>query len=346
MRNLRGLGLAVAATAAMCLAAAPAGADVRAFRVSDGSEDPAFVQLGGQTTVQGVVADGRGGVYLVGSVLVGGGRRPLVHLRADGEVDDAFRPRIDGRVHAAAIAGERLAIAGSFKAVDGARRIGVAVVDARTGRLLPWTPRVPRPVPSRAWGDVALSASNLVVSAQSHVYGWRRGGRAPSWQRRLSAGELPAALVAWRGSLLAIGSGTTGGTVVRLNAATGAVAASRLHAVAGAVTVGDELLAVDRGVLRAPANPALAERIAACGRGSGPASGDIVSAFTGDAETIYAGVSPVSLDEPRTSLALVACPLATGTPSWSVSLPWGSRGPVAHAVALVGDHVMLFRQRL
>ena len=65
------------------LCAAPAGAAIRAFRTSDGSEDPAFVRLGARTRVDHVVADGSQGVYLLGRIIVNGGARQIVHLRRD-----------------------------------------------------------------------------------------------------------------------------------------------------------------------------------------------------------------------------------------------------------------------
>ena len=343
----RVLVAAVATAVSLLAAGAPASADVRAFRTSDGSENPAFVALGARTTVEGSLSDGHGGVYLFGNVFVDGGQRPLVHVRADGSVDRSFRPRIHGRVHAAAIAGQRLAIVGSFTRVGGQPRVGVAVIDARSGRALPWAPRTPRPVPSRTWGDVEFAGSDLLVSAQHHVYGWRSGAPEPTWERRFVNGQLPAALVSWRGSVLALGGGVTGARVVRVNGATGAMTRLRLGIPEDVEVVGGRLLAVDKGVLWAPTDRALSGRIASCGRGASPDSGTVVAGVAGDATTLFVGVSPINLDDPSTSPAVAACPVAgVASPSWSVSLPRGPHGPIARAVTLVGNHVLLFRQRI
>ena len=130
------MGRLVAALAlGLCLTAfaVPVAAGVRAFRTSDGSEDPAFVRLGARTRVDRVVADGSLGAYLIGRIIVNGGARQIVHLRRDGTVDRAFRPSIrGGSVAEAAVHGDELALIGTFRSIDGHARSRVAMVDAHT----------------------------------------------------------------------------------------------------------------------------------------------------------------------------------------------------------------------
>ena len=132
--------------AAFVLVSASALADVSAFRASDGSSDPAFVTIGNASMVRNVVPDGAGGAYLIGSIAFGGAGHRMLHMRADGSVDRAFKAQISGGFAAAgALSGDRLAVVGAFTAVNGMPRRGLAILDARTGRTLRWAPYDPAP---------------------------------------------------------------------------------------------------------------------------------------------------------------------------------------------------------
>src|ERR1700712_3757751 len=205
----RRLGWVVApalALASLAAAALPAEAGVRAFRIADGSEDASFVSLGAASAVTASVPDGRHGVFLIGHIVVDGGQRQIVHVRPDGSVDPAFRPQVrGGQVTAGALAGDRLAIAGTFTVVGGERRSGLAVIDARSGRPLAWAPALPVRLPPREPRELALSGSMLVFSAAGLVYGWRDGARAPAWRQAFGNGRQAAQLTAWRGAVWEVG---------------------------------------------------------------------------------------------------------------------------------------------
>ena len=288
------------ALASLTAFAAPAEAGLRAFRTSDGSEDPSFVSLGAATTIARSLPDGHRGVYLLGHVVVDGGQRQIVHLRPDGTVDRAFRPQVrGGQVLAGALQGSRLAIAGTFTAVGGQRRTGLALIDARSGRPLTWAPEIPRPVASRTWGDVELTGSTLLVSAQHRVYAWRSGMSAPAWTDLLDRGQLPAALVLWRGRALALANDPVKGvtSLFRINPSTGKLQAygGDFGRVSTLASVGGHLLAIYPWVIGVLFESATSHRLASCGEGDSSA---YVVAVTGDAHTLYAGDAPISVDGP------------------------------------------------
>lgn len=345
--DLRRIVAPVLALACLAAGALPAEAGVRAFRVANGSEDASFVALGAASTVARTVPDGRHGVYLIGHIVVGGGQRQIVHLRPDGSADPAFRPRLQGgRVIAAALAGGTLVIAGTFTAVAGEPRAGLAALDARSGRPLGWTPRIPLRVPSRTWGDVVFAGSTLLVSAQHRVYGWRPGESTPAWTDLLDSGQAPAQLVRWRGKALALAEDAARNVpaLYRVDATTG-----RLTALAGSFdhveslqAIGGRLVGLDRGSVEVLFDASATHRVASCGH----AAAAYVAAITGDAHTLYAGDSPMTLDVPGSVPGISACSFGAPKPGFRApALRYGVHGPVVGRLALVGTHILVFTQR-
>lgn len=92
--------------------------------------------------VAAMTPDGAGGWFAGGtfSQVDGVPRDSLVHLRADGTVDPAFRADVVGTVTALARRGDALYVGGDFiQRVSGEPAGSVTAVDARTGARLPWT---------------------------------------------------------------------------------------------------------------------------------------------------------------------------------------------------------------
>jgi hypothetical protein len=93
-------------------------------------------------SVVDAVPDRRGGWFVAGTISQVGSivrSAAVVHLRASGELDRAWRVVVrGGRVSALALRGRTLFLAGNFKSVGGKARRGLAAVDSARGRLLPW----------------------------------------------------------------------------------------------------------------------------------------------------------------------------------------------------------------
>src|SRR5581483_4829582 len=83
--------------------------------------------------VKAVASDGSGGWYLGGAFSAVGGepRANLAHVAADGTLDAAWTPRIDGTVSALAVAGSTVYVGGTFSTVNGGTvRHDVAAFDS------------------------------------------------------------------------------------------------------------------------------------------------------------------------------------------------------------------------
>jgi hypothetical protein len=119
-----------------------------------GRSDPSFAEVGfaaNQTppggasdgVVRAVVRDGAGGWFVGGLFNTVGGlpRRNLAHILSDGRVDPRFAPKPDGGVDELARSGRVVYAAGGFGRIGGRRRVGLAAVDAATGRGTGWDPK-------------------------------------------------------------------------------------------------------------------------------------------------------------------------------------------------------------
>jgi outer membrane protein assembly factor BamB len=83
-------------------------------------------------------------------------------------------------------------VGGTFTSLGGARRVGLAAVDASTGRLLPW-----QAPPARGVALLALSSSRLYFSGNPGVRAvWASDGRAVSFAPRTRIQD-PIMLAVW-----------------------------------------------------------------------------------------------------------------------------------------------------
>ena len=99
--------------------------------------------------VSAAVPDGSGGWFIGGnfSHVAGQRRAGLAHVRADGELDRRWSPTVKAPegasgAHALAVEGNTVYAGGDFTAINGRRRNGLAAVDATTGRVRAWNPRL------------------------------------------------------------------------------------------------------------------------------------------------------------------------------------------------------------
>ena len=337
--------LAAALALGLCLTAfaAPAGAGVRAFRTSDGSEDPAFVRLGARTRVDQVLADGSQGAYLIGRIIVNGGARQIVHLKRNGTVDRAFRPSIrGGTVAGAAVRGGALALIGTFRSIGGHARTRIAVVDAHTGRPLAWKPHLPISANLYGLGQVAFAGRTLVVNTDGGLFAWPSGAARTVWER-----DFQFALIAsWRGAIWAVvTTPKRGRRLASIDPASGRTRITGRYAdrVSALQAVGGRLIALGKGSYWRVDHPN-DTRLAACGQASGDTNTDlVVVAVAGDARTLYVADTPISLDVPGRVPGVTACPWSgRGTSFRSPSIGYSAHGPVVSALALVGTRVLVF----
>ena len=153
--------------------------------------------------VDAAVPDGRGGWFLLGDIAAVGGVEvkdgELVHLRPTGRLDPAWRLRTDGEVSTVVRALNRLYLGGSFTKVNGEPRLNLAAVDARTGALLDWRPRVT----GRTKDDYA-DVSAIAASADGKVV--YVGG---SFGRVDGAARRSVAAIGSDGALLPFAPGAT-----------------------------------------------------------------------------------------------------------------------------------------
>jgi hypothetical protein len=104
-------------------------------------------------------------------------------------------PRVAGfraSIFAVAAGSRDVYLGGTFTAVGGARRVGLAALDAATGRLLPWQAA---PAPNVAL--LALSSSTLYFSGSFGVRGVRASDGGPTGFRDRGEVESPAMLAVW-----------------------------------------------------------------------------------------------------------------------------------------------------
>ncbi len=95
-------------------------------------------------------------------------------------------------ITALAAGGRAVFVGGTFTSLGGARRVGLAALDASTGRLLPWQAR-----PAREVALLALSSSRLYFSGSSRVGAVRASdGRATSFAPRARIDD-PIMLAVW-----------------------------------------------------------------------------------------------------------------------------------------------------
>lgn len=108
----------------------------------DGQPDLSWPRFGGAVVAS--VSDGSGGWFIAWS---NAAVFSVSHVLSDGLIDEAFssveRPvTAAGRIHALALSGDRLYVAGNFDGIKGAFRNGLASLDTVTGEVSPWNPEI------------------------------------------------------------------------------------------------------------------------------------------------------------------------------------------------------------
>jgi outer membrane protein assembly factor BamB len=148
------------------------------FRGGSDSPDGSVVQLRDGGAVSAIVADGNGGWFVGGSFeSFAGSRCPnLVHVLASGSVERRWCPRPDGGVGTLARTGRKLYVAGGFSQVAGAGRTGLAALDTRSGRALPFRVRLgaspaihPVQVFAMVAGAKTVFLAGVFASVDGHV---------------------------------------------------------------------------------------------------------------------------------------------------------------------------------
>ncbi len=122
-----------------------------------------------------VVPDGQGGWYFGGTFTTIGGlvRTGIVRLSASGVPNPAFDAQLTlvplgpAGVTGLAVSGGTLYLAGSFSAVGGQPRTGLAAVNATTGAVLPWAPTIA----GGSYTPTGTYATAITVSGNSAYVG-------------------------------------------------------------------------------------------------------------------------------------------------------------------------------
>lgn len=150
-----------------------------------------------------VVTDGSGGWFVATGRLYPGASESgtVLHLLADGSRDPAWPPVTFafGAAYALAVDAGRLFMAGTFSAVNGEIRLGVAALDATTGAVLPWNAQIASDGLSYWVFHLAVAANRVVVAGSfSAVAGVPRNRVAilDATTGALLPGTLPSTLVA------------------------------------------------------------------------------------------------------------------------------------------------------
>jgi hypothetical protein len=359
MRTHRGATLGrrllplVVLAALAALVPASALADVSAYRASDGSSDPAFVTIGRASMIRNVVPDGTGGAYLIGSIAYGGAGHRMVHMRADGSVDPVFKARITaGFAAAGALSGGKLAVVGAFTAVNGQPRRGLAILDARTGRTLPWTPLRPHAARMETSSRVIFAGGMLIASTYAGIFAWREGAVEPAWKNsRVFSTEpaSPTSIVLWRGRVWALaGTRETGDRLISMDPATGRVATAALDVshVSAIDGFGGRLIVVGQGEIGVLLPGAKAVSTPACVRAL-TKRGRIVTAAGGNTGTLYLGEGPTTFEAARSITGVVACSTLGAATAFHAPgfASTGPHGQVVQYLAAIGTHVLVFTRR-
>ncbi|MDA0162380.1 hypothetical protein OM076_19060 [Solirubrobacter ginsenosidimutans] len=249
-------------------------------------------------TVSEAVPDGSGGFFL--------GGENLAHLRADGTVDPAFAPALDGPVTALAVDGGRVFVAGAF---------GLTALDASTGApVAAWAgaaqPDGPVTALVAGGGFVYAAGSFATLGAGAHA----GVGRVSAASGEVDAGWTPQLTgSAAAGDVLALGSD-------------GLYLGGRFTAVSGTARQGLALLHTDGSVDTAFV-PAF--------RGNNPTR---IGGIALGGGRLYVASQNVLLGQPDNSMRLGAVDAATGAldtgfaaPTGFVSAPSPGGTPMAYS---------------
>ncbi|TDO50087.1 hypothetical protein EV643_105318 [Kribbella sp. VKM Ac-2527] len=175
-------------------------------------------------TVNAAARDGSGGWYVGGVFEFAGGfvRNGAARVTSAGVVT-SWNPQPTGQIRAIASVGNVVYLGGSFTAMDGTSRSGLAAVDRVTGALLPWNPGVSGTVSALAVSAdgttvyVGGSFSGLGGQSRANLGAVGTDGTVSSWAPGVNG---PVNALAVQGSAVyAGGSFTSAGGAARTNLA-------------------------------------------------------------------------------------------------------------------------------
>lgn len=182
---------------------------------ASGARDPAWPEVDG--TVNAAVSDGAGGWYIGGAFkhVAGQPRAGLAHVGPSGALDPIWSPDVSapgwdpgyGGVNSLAVLGDTVYIGGQFARIDGQPRNKLAAVDAVSGRVRAWKPRV-----DAYWVNaLAAAAGKLYVAGdlarRDHLAAFDAAtGALDGWNPGVSERDLPGDDVSVRE--LAVDGGT------------------------------------------------------------------------------------------------------------------------------------------
>ena len=153
------------------------------FMRADGSVSRSFpdiTSLAGSEdadlSVTALAADGAGGFYVGGEFdrVLGVRRVGLVHLLADGSIDPAFRAQAVGSVAALELRGDVLYVGGGFDVIGGVARHALAALDAHTGTVLNWGPKITGTVATSASAATGCSSAGRWARSTARIADRRR----------------------------------------------------------------------------------------------------------------------------------------------------------------------------
>ncbi|WP_157592035.1 PQQ-binding-like beta-propeller repeat protein [Solirubrobacter soli] len=172
---------------------------------ASGARDAAWPEVDG--SVRAVVPDGGGGWFIGGAFThVAGQRRVgLAHVGSAGELDLNWSPDVDlsnwdpgfGGVMALSVVGDTVYVGGRFEEIDGQPRSHLAAVDAVSGQVRTWAPRLDG---SEVTALAATAGTVYVAGDFTSVGSARRehltafdtaGGRLNAWNPDVTGQDFP-----------------------------------------------------------------------------------------------------------------------------------------------------------
>ncbi|MCC7031340.1 MAG: hypothetical protein IT179_00730 [Acidobacteria bacterium] len=147
--------------------------------------------------VETIVPDGLGGWVVVGGFtrVAGQLQAGLARVRPDRTVDPRYRLTTDGPIREVAIAHGRIYLAGSFTTINGARRSGLAALDAATGTLSSFAAGLDtggRTVSALSISSIGVYASGWLGSGSGRLWGFDSASGAMLFEREAFVNAIAA----------------------------------------------------------------------------------------------------------------------------------------------------------
>ncbi len=110
------------------------------FDLPDSTPESPYLRI--NNTIYASTGDGAGGWYIGGYFTGAGGQEinSLAHILADGSLDPAWKPEVNGSIETIAMGDGVVYISGGFNTVNGQYRNQLAALDTATGAVTDWDP--------------------------------------------------------------------------------------------------------------------------------------------------------------------------------------------------------------